>query len=249
MNQAARMTFRKAAPVPTTDNNEGDFSLSIVVPARDEAPIIREFLRHLRGRIGDAELLVVDGASTDDTPALAAPWATVLATGPGRARQMNAGAAAATGDVLWFLHADSWVPEGAAQAIRAALADPRVAGGCFRLQIPHPGLVYRLNDRLGNLGVDLFRLACGDHGLFVRRTVFEQIGGYPEVPILEDVELYRRARRLGRMRQLPQAICTSPRRWERNGPWRTTSIYMAILALYVAGVPIERLDRLYRRLR
>jgi rSAM/selenodomain-associated transferase 2 len=206
-------------------------------------------LTHLRERIGAGELLVVDGESSDGTAAIAARQATVLCSPPGRARQMNVGARVATGDVLWFVHADTWLPEGAPAAIRAALADVSVAGGCFQLEIPRPGLAYRLNDRVGNWGVDRFGIACGDHALFVRRSVFEQVGGYPEVPILEDVELYRRARGWGKMRQLRLAVRTSPRRWERNGPWRTTAVYAAILGLYALGMPIERLDRLYRRLR
>jgi hypothetical protein len=162
---------------------------------------------------------------------------------------MNAGARVTTGDVLWFVHADSWIPEQAVALIQTALADPSTAGGCFRLEIPDRRMVYRLNDRLGNVGVGLFGMACGDHGLFVRRAVFDRVGGYPDVPILEDVELYRRAGRLGSMRQLPAVIRTSPRRWQRNGAWRTTVVYTAILALYRFGVPIDRLARLHRRLR
>jgi rSAM/selenodomain-associated transferase 2 len=243
------MTLRSSALLPLSLNEHVRPSLSIVVPVRNEAAIIDEFLRHLRGRTEGAELLVVDGMSDDGTARRAAGHARVLTAAPGRARQMNAGAAATTGDVLWFVHADSWVPEGALEMIRAALADPHAAGGCFRLEIPHPRLVYRFNDRLGNLGVDLLGIACGDHGLFVRRALFERLGGYPDVPLLEDVELYRRARRWAKMRQLPAAIRTSPRRWERNGAWRTTALYSVILALYALGVPIARLDRIYRRLR
>ena len=243
------MTFRSFATLPSYHDEPTGLSVSIVVPFRNEAAIIDDFLRHLRGRTEGAELLVVDGQSDDGTAARAARQARVLSAASGRARQMNAGARATSGEVLWFLHADSWIPERALGLLRAALADPRVAGGCFRLEIPDRRLVYRLNDRLGNLGVDWFGMAGGDHGLFVRRAVFERIGGYPEVPILEDIELYRRSRRLGSMRQLPAAIRTSPRRWERNGPWRTTTVYAAILALYRLGVPIERLDHLYRRLR
>jgi rSAM/selenodomain-associated transferase 2 len=243
------MPSGSSSPLPTFNHDSPQLSVSIIVPVRNEAAIIAEFLRHLSERTGDAELLVVDGGSEDETVRRAGRRATVLTAPPGRARQMNVGARASTGEALWFVHADSWVPEGALAMIRTALADPRVAGGCFRLEIPHPDPVYRLNDCLGNLGVDLFGIACGDHGLFVRRAVFDRIGGYPDVPLLEDVELYRRARRCGVMRQLSAAIRTSPRRWERNGPWRTTVLYGAILALYGLGVPIERLDRLYRRLR
>jgi rSAM/selenodomain-associated transferase 2 len=224
-------------------------SVSIVVPVRNEAEIIDGFLRHLRERAEGAELLVVDGESEDGTAALAARHARVISSPAGRARQMNAGAGATTGDVLWFVHADSWLREPPLPLIRTSLEDPRVAVSCFRLEIPSRRLVYRLNDRLGNLGVDLFGMACGDHGLFLRRAVFERIGGYPDVPILEDLELCRRAAQYGRMRQLRAAIRTSPRRWERNGAWRTTAVYAAILTLYRAGVPIARLGRLYHLLR
>ncbi len=243
------MTFRSSSLLPSFHDEQAGLSVSIVVPVRNEAAIINEFLRHLRARTAGAELLVVDGHSDDGTAAQAMRQARVLSAAPGRARQMNAGAGATSGEVLWFLHADSRVPEQAVALIQGALADPRAVGGCFRLVIPDRRLVYRLSDRVGNLGVDALGMACGDHGLFVRRAVFEQIGGYPEVPILEDVELYRRSRRWGRMLQLSAAIRTSPRRWERNGPWRTTAIYAAILALYRLGVPIERLARLDQRLR
>jgi rSAM/selenodomain-associated transferase 2 len=220
--------------------------VSVVVPVRNEAAIIEGFLGHLRERVEEAELLVVDGGSQDGTAALAVRQATVLSAEPGRARQMNAGARVAHGEVIWFVHADSWVPEEPLAQIREALADPEVVGGCFRLEIPHRHPAYRISDRLGNLGVDLFGMACGDHGLFLRRIAFEQLGGYPDVPILEDVELYRRAGRLGKMRQLGAVIRTSPRRWQRNGVWRTTAVYAAILGLYRLGVPISRLDRIYR---
>jgi rSAM/selenodomain-associated transferase 2 len=223
--------------------------VSIIVPVWNEALLIEPFLRHVRERAAGAELLVVDGGSSDGTAELAARHAPVLKTEPGRARQMNAGARATNADVLWFLHVDCWLPERPLAKIEAALADPATAGGCFRLQIPDRRLVYRLNDRVGNLGVDWLGIAGGDHGIFVRRQVFEHVGGYPDVPLLEDMEFYRRCRRWGRMRQLRPAIRTSPRRWERNGPWRTTAIYAGILALYGLGMPIDRLNRLYRWLR
>ena len=109
-------------------------------------------------------------------------------------------------------------------------------------------MIYRVSDSLGNLAVDLFRIALGDHGIFCRRAAFEAVGGYREVPILEDAELYRALRRTGRMRQLRAEIVTSPRRYEQLGPWRTTAYYTAILALYVAGVRIEKLHGIYRKL-
>jgi rSAM/selenodomain-associated transferase 2 len=223
--------------------------LSILVPVLNEAHLIDAFLAHVRCAAPDAELVVVDGGSTDDTAERAARHTQVITSPEGRARQMNAGAAAATGDLLWFLHVDSRLPDGAVAAIEEAMGEREVAGGCFRLRIPERHLVYRWNDVVGNLGVDLFGMACGDHGIFVRRTVFEAVGGYPEVTLLEDLEFYRRARAYGRMRQLAPAITTSARRWQRHGLYRTTAVYTAILALYCCGAPLPWLTALYARLR
>ena len=224
-------------------------SISIIVPVLNEAPLIGEFLRHLGERAPDAEIVVADGGSNDGTVDLARPLADqVLATPRGRALQMNAGATAATGEVLWFLHADSLLPPTPLDDIRAALADPLLAGGCFRIRIPSSHAIYRVSDSLGNLGVDVFRIALGDHGIFCRRAAFEAVGGYPQVPVMEDAEFYRRLRRVGAVRQLRSVIQTSPRRYQRHGPYRTTLIYGLILALYTARVPIPFLSRLYRRL-
>lgn len=223
--------------------------LSVIVPVLNEAALIDAFLAHLAAAAPGAEVLVVDGGSADDTAARAAGRARVIAAPRGRARQMNAGAVVASGEVFWFVHADSLLPDGAVAAIEAALCSPKVAGGCFRLRIPERHPIYRISDRLGNLGVDLFRLACGDHGIFVRRRVFETIGGYREVPLLEDIDFYRRARALGRMRQLSLAITTSARRWQRHGLYRTTAIDVLLLGLYVCGAPLPWLDALNSRLR
>lgn len=223
-------------------------SISIISPALNEAHLIGGFLEHLERVAPGCERIVVDGGSGDGTAEAAAERARVVVSAPGRGRQMNAGAKVAKGDVLWFLHVDSRLPESAAAAIREALADPRLAGGCFRLRVPSRGLAYRIADRVGNLGVDCCCIALGDHGIFARRDAFHAAGGYLDVPLMEDAEFYRRLRRQGRVRQLRAAIESSPRRWERNGPWRTTATYAAVLGLYVAGVPIPTLARLHRRL-
>lgn len=223
--------------------------VSIIIPVLDEAPLIGPFLAHLRVRAPRAELIVVDGGSWDGTRSIAAPLADALISAPqGRASQMNAGAAIATGDVLWFLHADSVVPHNAVRDIEAALSDPQTAGGCFQLRLPDRKMIYRISDSVGNLGVQIFGFALGDHGIFCRRSSFEKSGGYPDVPILEDAELCRGVGRLGRMRQLRAKIISSPRSYQEWGPYRTTGIYFCILVLYVLGVPIKFLHPLYRRL-
>ena len=229
-------------------SNPRQFALSIIVPVLNEATLISSFLRHLRAQT-PAEIIVVDGGSEDGTAELCEPQAdrVICATG-GRASQMNAGAAIARADVLWFLHADSELPSGAVESISRHLADPRQVGGCFRLRFPRCEWIYRVSDSLGNLGVDIFGFALGDHGIFCRRASFEKVGGFPSVPILEDAELYRRLRRVGKMEQLRDAIVSSPRRYEALGPYRTTAFYALILVLYVAGVRINTLHRLYQRL-
>jgi rSAM/selenodomain-associated transferase 2 len=222
--------------------------ISIVVPVLNEARLIGPFLRHLKALGPDAEIIVVDGGSSDGTLELARPLADRVLTAPrGRAAQMNAGAEIATGEILWFLHADLHLPANAIEEIQFALRDERVAGGCLRLRYPRREWIYRVSDSLGNVGVDLFGFALGDHGIFCRRSAFLCVGGYPIVPILEDAELYRRLRALGRMKQLPEEIVSDPRTFERGGRYRTTAVYFLILLLYVAGVPICRLNKIYRR--
>jgi len=159
---------------------------------------------------------------------------------------MNAGAAIARGEVLWFLHADSRLPTGATAGIEQALANSQTVGGCFRLRFPRAKLIYRVSDSIGNIGVEIFGIALGDHGIFCRREAFERVGGHPNVPLLEDAEIYRRLRRCGRMRQLRAEIETSPRAYEAHGPYRTTAFYFFLLVLYVAGVPIRFLHRMYQ---
>jgi len=222
--------------------------VSIVVPVLNEAALIGPFLQQLRPFRPAVEIIVVDGGSTDGTLTTARPLADHVLSAPrGRAAQMNAGAEIATGAALWFLHADVRVPANAIQKIRAALEDERLAGGCFRLRYPRREWIYRVSDSLGNVGVNVFGLALGDHGIFCRRSAFVRAGGYPLVPILEDAELYRRLLATGRVKQLREEIVSDPRTFEKRGRYRTTAVYFLILALYVAGVPITCLDRIYRR--
>lgn len=221
-------------------------NLSIIVPVRNEAELLPSFLKHLRESAPEAEIIVVDGGSSDGSADIGGRGADyLLRSAPGRAPQMNAGAAISHGDVLWFLHADSRVPEDAIVQIEEALREPLLAGGCFALRFPRPELIYRVTDSLGNCAVDLFRIALGDHGFFCRRAAFERVGGYPEVPLMEDAEFYRALGRSGRTRQLRARIETSSRRYEEFGPYRTTAIYLLILALYLVRLPLPLLAHLH----
>jgi rSAM/selenodomain-associated transferase 2 len=236
-------------PLPEKLNSRAARSVSIIVPVLNEAALIRSFLRQLRAKASGAEIIVVDGGSTDDTIARCARLVDrVLSTSRGRARQMNAGAAVARGEVFWFLHADLLIPENALEVISSELSNDLLVGGCFRLRFPRREWVYRLSDSLGNTGVQMFGIALGDHGIFCRREAFLAAGGYRDLPLMEDAEIYRALRRLGRMRQLRPAILASPRRYEELGRWRTTIFYALILACYVAGSRVNTLTALYRRL-
>jgi rSAM/selenodomain-associated transferase 2 len=224
--------------------------VSIIVPVLNEADLIDASLRQLRNLGPDLEIIVVDGGSTDGTWSLAEPLADrVISARRGRASQMNAGAKIARSGVLWFMHADLEAPVGAVAEIQSALTNPRIVGGCFRLRFPRPESVYRVSDSLGNLGVNLFGFALGDHGIFCRRQAFRQVGGYPELPILEDAEIYCRLWGEGRMVQLREEVVSNPRAFEAHGRYRTTAAYFSILALYVLGFPIRVLNRIYRRFR
>jgi rSAM/selenodomain-associated transferase 2 len=228
--------------------NSAPPAVSVIVPILNEASLLRDFLLRVRSLDPRLEIIVVDGGSLDGSASIARSLADEVVVGSaGRASQMNAGAAIARGEALWFLHADSSPPSNAVQKIRATLSRPENAGGCFSLRYPRSELIYRVSDSLGNVGVRIFGLALGDHGIFCRRAAFLAAGGYPNVPILEDAELYRRLRSVGEIRLLPDEIVSDPRAFEKCGRYRTTAWYFLILALYVWGVPIRKLNKIYRR--
>ena len=221
---------------------------SIIVPVFNEAPLIRPFLQHLRQRAPGAEIIVADGGSSDGTDRLAAGFCDQLVESDrGRAMQMNAGARAAYGDILWFVHVDAEVPKRCLGEIERIMDNPKVAGGYFRIRLPR-GLIYRLTDSFAHYAGIAVRMRCGDHGLFCRRTVFLDIGGFPEVPLMEDVEFFRRLYRRGRVTYSDKRILVNPRRYEAIGRTRLTLAYGFIAMLYVFGVPLSMLASIYKRL-
>ncbi|MBV9009492.1 MAG: TIGR04283 family arsenosugar biosynthesis glycosyltransferase [Verrucomicrobia bacterium] len=223
-------------------------SISIIVPVCNEAAGIGTFLKRLRERAPAAELIVVDGASDDGTAQIAAALCDqLIKTGRGRARQMNAGARAATREILWFLHADTEPPRDCVQQVESTLRDRRVAGGYFRIQLPRDRMVYRLTDSFAHYAGKVLRIRCGDHGLFCRREMFERIGGFPEVALMEDVEFFRALRRCGRVRSVNSRLIISARRYEEIGPAKLTLAYGLIATLYALGAPLPLLSRVYRR--
>ena len=215
----------------------------VVVPALDEAERIEICLASVLCQEGETEVVVVDGGSSDATVEVASRLAGVHRSSRGRAVQMNAVARWTTGEVLLFLHADTMLHPGALPALRRALADPRVAGGTFTLRFDrdHPLLrFYALCTRLPFSG---FRF--GDQGIFVRRAVFERLGGFREVPLLEDVDFLRRLRRAGRVAVVPRPVTTSARRFQARGVVRQQLLNGAILAAHALGASPERLASWY----
>ncbi len=222
-------------------------TLTVVIPALDEAANLARLLPDLERACPGAEVLVVDGGSRDGTAKVVAgrPGVRLVPSARGRARQMNAGAAAASGDVLLFLHADTWLPDGAARAIEAALADPAVVGGRFDVRFDSQRPVMRMVAWFMNARSRATSICTGDQAIFVRRAVFEAVGGYPDIPLMEDVELSRRLKARGRLAALRVRVTTSARKWEREGPLRTIGLMWTLRLLHFVGVAPARLHRWY----
>lgn len=220
-------------------------SVSVVVPVLDECAGIEACLRGLVTSFPDCELVVVDGGSSDGTAELAARHASTLPSARGRARQMNAGASATCGEVLWFVHADCVVPREALDQLRTALVDSRVVGGGLTLRFDRrsPGLDWL--QLTSNLRARRLGWIFGDQAMFVRRTVFDALGGFPEIPLMEDFELSRSLRRHGRLAVLDATVTASSRRIAANGPWRMTVLMQWLKLLHVLGVDPERIRRRY----
>jgi len=220
-------------------------ALSIVIPTLDEAAGLEARLRALQPlRAAGCEVLVVDGGSRDGTPALAAPLADVVLRAPrGRGVQQNAGARAARGAHLLFLHADTALPEGAAGAIEAALA--RRGWGRFDVEIESRHPLVRLTARLMNLRSRATGIATGDQAIFVRRELFLAAGGFPEIPLMEDVALSTALCRTGRPACLRLRVRTSGRRWEAKGAVRTILLMWWLRLRYWLGADPAVLARRY----
>lgn len=224
-------------------------TVSVIVPTLNEERILAATLTRAR-QPGVHEIIVVDGGSVDATRAVAEPLADLVLSAPqGRAAQMNAGAAAARGDVLLFLHADTRVPEGYTVAVAAACAQPGIIGGRFDVNLQPATWLLRLTGQLMNWRSRLSRIATGDQAIFIRREVFEQLGGYASIPLMEDIELSRRMKRAGRIACLRQRVTTSARRWQKHGVVRTILLMWSLRLLYFFGVSAARLQRLYANTR
>ena len=221
--------------------------LSVVVPTLNEECGLARALASIPG---GAEIIVADGRSEDRTREIATSQGAQVVEGAlGRGAQMNLGAKAATGDTLLFLHADCELSPGANEAIREALSNLDVVGGSFALRVQPATLGLTLVSVGSNLRARFLGLPYGDQALFVRRSEFEKIGGYTEIPIMEDVDFAKRLRARGRMISLDVPVTTTPRHWERLGPFATTLANWLAVAAFFIGVSPHRLAPVYHRLK
>ncbi len=231
-----------------------DIPVSVVIPALNEAESVAAAVRSAR-EAGADEVIVVDGGSGDGTREAARnAAAAVLLSSPGRALQMNAGAEAACGEILLFLHADTTLPESAIAALRKTMERDDVLGGAFPVRLlvspAAPRLrraALRLTARMIGVRARLFRAYTGDQAIFLRRDTFLEIGRYPEIPLMEDVELSRRLVRRGKTVLLPVPVTTSARRWESNGTARTILLMWGLRLAYLLGMSPERCAERYGR--
>ena len=227
---------------------EGDLSrASVVIPALNEAEHITATLASvLAGR--PREILMVDGGSTDDTIQLAREsGATVVTSPPGRARQMNAGTAQATGNVLVFLHADSLLPRDWLEVICDTLRNTGVAGGAFGFRVAPDFPGSRILESATNLRSRWFQKPYGDQALFMKRSLFEELGGFADLPIMEDYEFIGRLKKQGRIVTTSERVSTSARRWRRLGLLKATLINALVIAGYHLGISPTSLASLYQR--
>ncbi len=212
----------------------------------NETAAIASTLIALRRGAPDAEIVVVDGGSIDASVAQARPLCDALIVASrGRAPQMNAGARDSHGDAIAFVHADTLVPPTFAADIASALADSAVVGGRFDVKLDDDALPYRIIGAMISLRSRLSRTGTGDQAIFVRRAVFDRLGGFPELELCEDLEFSRRMKRAGRVACLRARVTTSARRWNRDGVVRTVVRMWLIRAMYLMGVPPARLKRMY----
>jgi rSAM/selenodomain-associated transferase 2 len=225
-------------------------AVSVILPVLREAGSINEVVAHIRAQDpdGSAEIIVIDGDLTGSTINAALVNGLILAVSRhGRARQMNRGAEMASGDILLFLHSDTLLPAQALARINLAMKDKHIVGGAFELGIDSDRRIFRITEWYVALRTRLTKMPFGDQAIFIRRDYFEKLGGYKDIPLMEDVELMARIKkRGGRVCVIPVKVMTSARRWEREGIVYCTLRNWMLQILYALGVAPERLVKWYR---
>jgi rSAM/selenodomain-associated transferase 2 len=221
--------------------------ISVIIPVYDDTAQLKSLLTQLREYSPSLEIVVADGGGSSETKEVCRAYGAKRVVSPrGRGIQMNRGASATTGDILWFLHADSVVHPNSLDMIEKVMRDDDTVGGAFRFRLHQRHWYAPLLDLGVRLRSHILKLPYGDQGFFVRRTVFESMAGYVDIPFLEDVEFIRRLRRYGEISLLSLPIGISSRRWEREGFFYVTIRNWLVTLAYLRGVSPERLVRWYR---
>ncbi len=231
-------------------------SIAVIIPVFNEQEVVSSLITAL-GPLGFQEAILVDGNSTDGTVQAAKACLNQLGnpdfriiSGPSaRARQMNVGAAQATADILLFLHADTQLPHHVRSLIEEALSDPKIVGGRFDVRFPEDTGYAWLVSRMMNIRSRFSGMCTGDQAMFVRRSIFESMGGFAEIPLMEDLEFSRRLKRRGKVVAIQEKVITSFRRWEQQGPLRTIVQMWTLRFLYWIGWDPHRLQQFYHHVR
>ena len=228
--------------------------ISVIIPTLNESSTIARTLTRTVA-LGFDEIVVSDGGSTDSTIQMIqaccarVPTARLVTAPTGRARQMNQGVKACRNDIVLFLHADTELPPNAKAVIESTMEDPQIVGGRFDVRFDRPSRWGTVISWFMNRRSRLSGIATGDQAIFVRRQVFERMGGFPDIPLMEDIEFTRRLKRQGPTAALTDCVTTSFRRWERNGPFRTILLMWTLRFLYWLGISPTRLNNFYKAIR
>lgn len=232
-------------------NNSGRYNFSVIIPVFHETNKINSLIEHLHALEGsrNSEVIIVDGSPTKDTiNAINDEKIISISSEKGRAKQMNAGASIAQGEILIFLHADTKLPEDAFQKIRRVLEEGRYVGGAFYLRIDSDRVIFKLISHITSFLSRLTRIPYGDQTIFIKKDYFNRIGRYGDIPVMEDAELMRKIKReRKKICIIRDNVKTSPRRWEEKGIFYTILINQTIRILYFLGVSPDKLTKFFYR--
>lgn len=223
--------------------------ISIICPVYNEEDMLSKNSFEFKRLSNNTELIFADGGSTDRSVGIAGQIGIVIHSQKGRALQMNHAAAFAKGDMLLFLHADAFLSLNALASIEIKLMQNNIIGGCLTQRIDSKGLIYRIIETEGNIRAKITKIFYGDQGIFVRKDIFSKLGGFPEVPIMEDALFTNKLKRSGRTVVLPDKILVSPRRWKKKGLIRTAIFYSYLNILFWLGLPLNKIKLSYDDLR
>jgi rSAM/selenodomain-associated transferase 2 len=223
--------------------------VSIIIPVLNEEKNIEKTLIQFNALKGDKEIIVVDGGSRDNTKEIAGRFAKVVYSEKGRANQMNKGAEKANGDILWFVHSDSAIKENSIEEIQLAIDEGYVGGGFSLKFYDYNSLFIKYISVTSNLRAKYLGLYFGDQGIFVKKSLFESLGGYPRQEIMEDWEFSLAMKKVGKLKLISTSIGTSARRFKKGGQLRTHLLMHKIKLMYLLGTPTDKLVKIYKDVR